>query len=364
MFERVKSFGPLFVAVVVLPTVLALLYFGVLAEDVYVSESRILVRSPSKPNASPFGNFLGADAVTGATEEANAVREFLQSRAALEQVNKGDLVRRAYGAPGIFWLDRFGGLGGESFEHLFRYFAGKISVEDGESILVLRLRVEAFEPKQAQLINERLLSSSEQLVNTLSERARGDAISFTNDEVSRAREAARSASVALARFRDREGIIDPELEAQVGLQTISQLQEALMSARTQLAQMRTYTPQASQIPFLRTQVHELEQEIRKQTSQIAGGSRSLSANAARYQELQLASQFADQQLTVALASLQDAQADARRKQAYVERISEPSLPDYPIYPRRIRNIFATFVLGLLAWGVLSMLLVGIREHRD
>ena len=214
------------------------------------------------------------------------------------------------------------------------------------------------------MINERLLSSSEQLVNTLSERARGDAISFTNDEVSRAREAARSASVALARFRDREGIIDPELEAQVGLQTISQLQEELMSARTQLAQMRTYTPQASQIPFLRTQVHELEQEIRKQTSQIAGGSRSLSANAARYQELQLASQFADQQLTVALASLQDAQADARRKQAYVERISEPSLPDYPIYPRRIRNIFATFVLGLLAWGVLSMLLVGIREHRD
>ena len=148
MFERVKSLGPLFVAVVVLPTVLALLYFGMLAEDIYVSESRILVRSPSKPNASPLGNFLGADAVTGATEEANAVREFLQSRAALQQVNKGDLVRRAYGAPGIFWLDRFGGLGGESFEHLYRYFAGKMWVEDGESILVLRLRVEAFEPSR------------------------------------------------------------------------------------------------------------------------------------------------------------------------------------------------------------------------
>ena len=31
---------------------------------------------------------------------------------------------------------------------------------------------------------------------------------------------------------------------------------------------------------------------------------------------------------------------------------------------RVWNIIATFILGLLAWGVLSMLIVGIREHRD
>jgi ABC-2 type transport system permease protein/capsular polysaccharide transport system permease protein len=148
------------------------------------------------------------------------------------------------------------------------------------------------------------------------------------------------------------------------LQTISQLQEELIATRTQLLQMRTYTPRASQIPFLKTQVRELEREIARQTTRIAGGSKSLSANAARFQELSLASKFAEQQMAVALASLQDAQAEARRKQAYVERISDPSLPDYAAYPRRMRGILATLMLGLLAWGVLSMLLVGVREHRD
>lgn len=364
MLSRLKSINPLFFAVVIVPTLLATLYFGLLAEDVYVSESRILVRSPAKPDTSPLGSVLGGGALGGATEESNAVQEFLRSRAALDAVNRDGLVRRAYGNHSIFVLDRFGGIGSDSREKLFDYFSDRLALEQGDSPIVLRMRVEAFDPGSARTINRRLLAQSERLVNDLSLRARTDAIGFATEEVAEAREATRTASLALARFRDRQGIIDPELQARVGLQNISQLQEELISSRTQLLQMRTYTPRASQIPFLRTQVAELEREIARQTAAIAGGSQSLSANAARFQELTLASQFAEQQLAVALASLQDAQAEARRKQAYVERIAEPSLPDYPSYPHRLRNILATLLFGLLAWGLLSMLLVGIREHRD
>jgi capsular polysaccharide transport system permease protein len=359
-----RSISPLFLAVVVLPTIVATLYFGLLAEDVYVSESRILVRSPDKPGVSPLGAVLGSSAIGGASEESYAVREYLQSRAALAHINRDGLVTRAYGDPDLFFIDRFGGLGGRSTEQLYDYFSDRLSVEEGTNPYVIRIRVEAFEARQARDINRRLLLRSEDLVNQLSERARDDAIRFAREEVRRARDAARAAALELARFRDAQGIIDPELQARIGLQTISQLQEELIEARTRLIQLQTYTPRASQIPYLRTEVRELEREISRQTSRIAGGSRSLSASSARFQELTLASQFAEQQVTVTLASFQEAQAEARRKQAYVERVSGPSLPDYAAFPRRLRGIVATLVLGLLAWGVLSMLIVGIREHRD
>src|SRR5690606_4310909 len=132
----------------------------------------------------------------------------------------------------------------------------------------------------------------------------------------------------------------------------------------QLLQLETYTPQATQIPFLRAQVRSLEREIERQKQEIAGGSRSLSTAAMRYQELQFNAEAANKQLTSTLASPQEEQAEGRRKRAYIERIADPSLPDYATRPRRIRNIIATFILGVLAWGVLSMLIVGIREHRD
>ena len=65
-----------------------------------------------------------------------------------------------------------------------------------------------------------------------------------------------------------------------------------------------------------------------------------------------------------MASLQEAQNEARRKQAYVERVSQPNLPDEALEPRRLRGILATFALGLVAWGILKMLFAGVREHAE
>jgi len=49
---------------------------------------------------------------------------------------------------------------------------------------------------------------------------------------------------------------------------------------------------------------------------------------------------------------------------YLERIAQPSKPDIAMEPRCLRSIFATLMLGLLAWGVLGMLIAGVREHQD
>jgi capsule polysaccharide export protein KpsE/RkpR len=108
----------------------------------------------------------------------------------------------------------------------------------------------------------------------------------------------------------------------------------------------------------------LKREIERQSAYVAGGPGSLSAAASQYQQLVFDAEFAGKQLAIALAGLQDAQNEVRKKQVYVERIAQPNLPDYAIEPRRLRGIVATFVLGLLAWGVATTLLAGIREHRD
>lgn len=364
LLARLREISPLFAGLVIAPTLIAGIYFGFLASDIYVSESRFIVRSPEKPNLSPLGMVLGGSSLVGASEESEAVTEFLGSRQALAAVNQDAYVTRAWGNSSVFLIDRFGWLGSNTGEDLFEYYLDKVTAEDSTTTMVTVLTVKSFDPASAQTINRRLLEQSEVLVNELSDRARRDAIEFAEAELAQARQEAQSAALALADFRDREGLIDPELQASAGLQMIGKLQDQLIAAQTQLLQMQTYTPKASQIPYLRTQIRNLEREISNQTAQLAGGRSSLSAASVRYQELALASEYAEKQLAVALSAYQDAQAEARRKQAYVERISEPSLPDDAAYPRRLRSILATFALGLLAWGVASMLMIGVREHRD
>ncbi|WP_260929615.1 hypothetical protein [Novosphingobium sp. 9] len=361
---RLKSLGPLFLITVVIPTVVAILYFGIFASDVYVSESRFVVRGSNKSSMSPLGLMLSGGGLSGASEEGNAVEEYLSSRLALKEADSDGLLTRAYTAPSIFWFDRFGAGGKRDREHFYDYFLNHVKVEDETTTQVLYLTVRAYGAKQAHDINERLLERSEALVNRMSDRARQDAVASAQAEVNQAQDRARGAARALADYRDREGVIDPEKEATVRLQMISKLQDELISVQTQLSQLTSYTPQASQIPYLRTQANKLQQEIDAQTAGIAGGRKSLSSASARYQELELDTEIAGKQLATALASLQDARTDAERKRAYVQRIADPSTPDYAMEPRRIGGIFATLLLGLIAWGVLSTLLIGIREHRD
>ena len=143
---------------------------------------------------------------------------------------------------------------------------------------------------------------------------------------------------------------------------VSKLQDELIGARTQLQQLRAMAPENPQIPILEVRINSLSREIDEQLGLVAGSRRSLSATAAQYQRFELEREFADRRLAAAMNSLEEARNEARRKQAYVERIVQPSLPDEAQEPRRLRGIFAAFVLGLVAWAIISMLLAGIREH--
>ncbi len=370
MLKFKNRLSPLFWATVVAPTLLAAVYFGALASDVYISESRFVVRSGSKGQASALGAILGSAGMGGlagsvGADETSSVVEYVRSRDAVKDLQRQSLLTGAFGNEAISWLDRFGGpLRHATEEHLFDYYSDKVAIETDTVTGVTRLTVRAFSPAAAQAINLRILEHSEALVNRLNTRSRADTIALAAAEVDEAKARAREAAVALSRYRNSRGIVDPQMEAQISLQMIAKLQDELIAARARLAQLQAYTPGNPQIPAVRTQLQSLEKAIAAQSTGLAGGRNSLSSAAVQYQQLQINSEVADKQLAVALASLQEARAEARKKHSYVERISQPNRPDYPLEPRRLRNILATFILGLLAWGVLATLLAGIREHRD
>jgi len=79
----------LFLATVILPTLLAVLYFGFLASDVYVSQSQFVVRSPDKPAATGLGVLLKSVGFSNAGDEIFVAQEYVESRDALRSLNAG-----------------------------------------------------------------------------------------------------------------------------------------------------------------------------------------------------------------------------------------------------------------------------------
>lgn len=363
--RRLTRARALFGVTVVLPTLAALLYFGFIASDVYVSESQFVVRSPDKPTTSGLGVILKTAGFSNAGDEIYSAQSYVLSRDALRAINKNDAFKQAYSRPSISIFDRFNATGFfGSFEDLFQYYRKKIGIEHDTVSSISTLRVKAYTPEDAVRFNRELLELAESTVNRLNVRGRQDLIRFAQTEVDESEAKSREAALNLARFRNVSGVVDPERQATVQLQMISKLQDELIASRNQLLQLRAFAPANPQVPVLRTKIAGLTRDIDAELDKVAGSSKSLSAAVAQYQRYQLESQVADKQLAGAIASLQDARNEARRKQAYVERIAQPNTPDAALEPRRFRGIIATIIFGLIAYGIVSMLLAGIREHHD
>ena len=363
--KRLSRINRLFLLTVVVPTVLAGIYFGLIASDVYVSESRFVVRSPEKQMGSGLGALLKGAGFSRAQDDSYTVHDYVLSRDALKEINDKLGVGKAFSSSQVDLFSRFGGLDFDlSFEALHRYYQKKVEMLQDSVSSISTLTVRAYTAQDAVGINQKLLELSEALVNRMNERGRQDLIRSAALEVSNAEAKARAAGLALSAYRTAKGVVDPERQATAQLQQIAKLQDELIATKTQLAQLKAFTPQNPQIPAMQLRAKTLQGEMDIETGKVTGSERSLSNKAADYQRLALEREFADKQLGSAMASLELARNEAQRKQVYIERIVQPSLPDLAMEPRRLRSILATFVLGLVAWGILSMLLAGVREHQD
>ena len=70
-----------------LPTMLSILYFGLIATDRYVSEAQFTIRTASKPHGlTGVGSFLQMAGITHDQDDAYSVQEFMTSRDAAQQL--------------------------------------------------------------------------------------------------------------------------------------------------------------------------------------------------------------------------------------------------------------------------------------
>jgi len=363
---RALRVNGLFLCLVLVPTALAVLYFGFLAHDVYVADSQFVVRTVQRQLPTGLGSLLQGSGLTQGSSDVYSVQSFLASRDALQVLEQRYHLKRSFGSPRIDAVARFNPLGwDDSFENLLRYYQKFIINTDLDSTSsILTLTVRAFSAEEAHAINEDLLKMSEDFVNQLNERARQDLVRFATADVDTAQKQQRTAVAALSRYRNDHSLYDPGKQSDLQLQEVGALQAELINTRKQLADVRALARDNPQIPALESRARVLTSAIGSEMAKVAGDRSSLSSKVPQYEGITLDRDFAAKYLEVALDSLQQARANAMSQQLYIERIARPNQPDVAIEPKALRNVAATLLLSLIVWALTSLLVAAVREHAD
>jgi capsular polysaccharide transport system permease protein len=366
LVEMIRRINTKFLVLVVLPTLLASMYFGFIARDVYVSESHFVVRNPQRPPMTGLSGLLQGTGLSQGNDQVYSVQDFISSRDALQALDERLHLRRSFNSAQGDRLSSFPNLDGdESFEALLRFYQRHIVFTDLDTTSsILTLKVRAFTARQAYAINSMLLTMSETFVNTLNERARQDLIGFSVADVASAEKAAKAAALSVSIYRNEHVVFDPEKQSELQLEQVGRLQEELIGTRKQLADLRAVARSNPQVPVLMHSTAVLQQAIESETAKVAGGRHSLSSKSADYEGTMLERDFANKRLEIALASLQLARENAMQQQLYLERIQQSNEPDVAIEPKRLKSVAATFLLSMIIWGVVSLLLTAVKEHSD
>lgn len=367
LWNRVKNLNKLFVYVVLLPTGLAILYFGFIASPVYISESEFVVYSPSQQvSTSGLASLLSGLGGSNSASAAETIHAYVESWDAMMSLQRTYDLKKIYGNDHIDILNRFGGVfyPYTSMVKLLRYYQSMVTDKLDSANDITKLKVRAYNAEDARKINAFLLQKSQDIVNQLNENARAKEVYYAQKDVATAEQKLRDATIALAYYRNRHGVFSPPAQSALQLGMISKLQDQLITEKTQLDAIRAHAPSNPQIPVLQSSIKALQGEIQAENAKVTGSKQSLASKDTEYERLNVNQLLAQKLLEAAVTSLEQARLTAQKQELYLETISRPNLPDAPQEPKRFEGVLAVLLVSLMLWGVLSILFAGIKEHHE
>ncbi|MFK7857132.1 MAG: hypothetical protein AB8B79_23660 [Granulosicoccus sp.] len=349
--------------VVGVPTLLAVLYFGFLASDIYVSEARFAIRSAkSGSSGSGFEAILAAPIVSSGGKETLVVIDYAKSHDMMQKIQQQIDIKAHYKSDFIDTLSRLSGKASQ--EDMLDYFRKHVHLLHDSSSDVITLTTRAFDANTAQNIASLVIELSEDLVNQMSSRMEEDALITAREEVDRAGQKVKAASASVAAFRRNNSSLNPAAESSAFLGIVAAIETKLIEARAELdeksAFMRADSPT---IVSLKNRISAISRQLSLEKGRVAGQSDlEMGGLIEVYQPLILDQELAQQQYASALNSMELARIEAQRKKQYLVTFIQPSLPDSAIEPHRINRILTVMVFSFLAYLLGGLMWSALKDH--
>lgn len=366
---RKALIGASMLVLIVVPFILACVYFLLIATPQYMAEARFVVRTLGEADVGPDveGSSAGAEllGMTPLPQDAHVVTSFIHSPAMLDRLGERLDFRKIFsGAELDFWARLNHDF---SREELLDYWAGQVATYlDGPSGIVT-LRVRAFSPEDAMMLAQAIIEESEILINDLSARARADYVGRAAQEVAVRQENYRQALEQLNELQNETAILDPRQRAtETGTLLMGLLSRKLeVDARLFVLEQQVVTdaPGVRQLRSTQAALADQIETLRGQLADAGTVSENLSRSLRRFSEVETDHMLASELYAAARRNLTRAQAQAIRKAVYVTVFVPPALAEDARYPQRIAMPLL-ILLGLsVIWGIAALVWASIEDHR-
>ena len=358
-----------FLLLVVMPFAAACAYYYAYASNRYVAEFRFFVYLSSPPGAGSTssgtsGGILNLSQVQSppTITQSFVLADYLKSGRAAQEIDKRLQIRDRFSRPEIDWWWRYHG---RSSESLAKYWQTMVDAQYDMNTGLAYAKIQAFTPTDAQLIASELLKIAEDLANDMSLRARNDIVSVAQREVDSAEERLKTVNQNFNAFRNTHQMISSEGATSSNVQLVNSLRQSLSQIDTQLKALSpNLSPKAPAVVFLRNLRSATEQQLRDVEKEVKSNTTDpgLSTVVAEFEDLTLRRTLAQQVLTNAVNSLEQAKLSAASQMIYVMPYVVPTVAAEAVLPNRPMSLFIVFLILVAAWAIVVTVTYAVLDH--
>ena len=362
-----------FVIFVLFPSLLALFYYAFIASNVYVSEAKLTVRAAVTTDGKSAAPTNSASALIGklglgksgpTAQDTRIVLEYVKSRMAMEDAGGRAVLAQYYAKPEIDWISR---LDSDDYsEELFSYWQSQVTASVDTVSNILTLRVRAYTPEDALSLAEKIVSSSEALINNISRRSREDALAQAEEEVSRSMSELAEARHQLLSFQQSAQSIDPVKNAKQITTLISTLTLKKIEIESQLSVSQTTGMGVRPGDrHLQTQLDVINKQIDELRNMLTGKDKtSVSMQLKDFELLSLRQEFAEQIYILSRANYEEARREVAKKQLYLVVVVPPLKPEYALFPHTLLDTALVFLGCLVLWAIATLVGASIKDSLE
>lgn len=346
--------------------VLMVIYWLFIASDRYVSEATVILRKTDSAASAATDLSAVTKGMLGINRaDQFLLREYLLSVDMLKKLDQKLNLREHFSDSSHDLFSRMW-FGEDSIEHFHKYYLSRVSVEYDDYAGVLRIAVQAYDAKFAQDLARALVQEGERYMNQLGHELAQAQVDFLVGQVDVARQRVQETNQALLRFQNNKGLISPQATAEGINAIVGKLEEQRSQIQTNLAALpKNLNADHPNVVMLQNSLAAVDRQISRERAKLATpDGKPLNYTMEEHQRLQMETMFAQDIYKAALSGLERGRSEATRMIDKVSVLQAPSMPEYPLEPRRLYNAFFTLLVAFMLAGILKLLESIVRDHVD
>lgn len=341
----------------------AVIYFGLIASDRYVSRAELVVKQADQIKMLP--DALSMLGIGGSNhEDILLIQDYLKSPDLLSKLDKELGLKAHYQSHKVDYFSRLPA--DVSREQFIEYYRNHLTLRLDDISGVLTIEFQAFDPAYGQRVVGLMLKESEGFINKLGHQVALEQLAFVEKEVDRAYQRVQDEKAKVLAFQNSHQLISPESTSTARLGVVSQIEGELARQQAQLKQLQSYMKEtAPAIISVKARVDALTEQLEQEKARLTGTDKdAMNEVTASYMDVKTQATLAADLYKSGLISLEQARVEAYRKLKHLLVVSQPTLAEDAEYPRRLYNLATIGVLLCLLYGLIVMGLATLREHQD